>query len=77
MKIQLMSRYGKDTKKSARDMQRKRNKRGEKDNNQSWYRCDSNDTGMQIIDVCISETWFANFFRTLRFTQSIYPLTDV
>lgn len=45
----------------------------EKDNNQSWYQCDSNDIGMQIIDVCISETWFANFSRTLRFIQSIYP----
>ena len=35
MKIQLMSRYGENTKKNARDMQQKRNKRREKDNNQS------------------------------------------
>lgn len=68
MEIQLMSRYGEDMeKKSIRDMQQKRNTRGEKDNNQSWYRRDSNVIGMQIIDVCISETWFANFSRTLRF----------
>jgi len=33
MKIQLMSRYGEE--KSVRDTQQKRNKRGEKDNNQS------------------------------------------